>query len=73
MTKRSRTYAIKPKRPPSAAYFIREIRLLGLRVIELERRLKRTKGEAAFRAYQDAVAKQVEQDADTFNVVMLRR
>ena len=72
MTKRSKTYTIKPKRPPTAAYFERQIRLLQIQATELERRLKRQQGPAAFAAYQDAVTATVQQNADVTNVVRLR-
>ena len=39
----------------------------------MERRFRREKGPAAFAEYQDAVAAIVQQDADTGNVVRLRR
>jgi len=47
---------------------------LNLRLIELERRLKREQGPAAFAAYQDAVAAAVEREIrpDDTNVVRLR-
>jgi hypothetical protein len=61
------------RQPKSAAYFFRQIRLFEIRVTELERRLKREQGPVAFAAYQEAVTAIVQQDADTGNVVRLRR
>ena len=74
MTKRTKSYAIKPKQPRSAAYFFREIGLLRIQVTELERRLRGNRGEAAFAAYEDAVAAAVEREIkpDMSNVVRLR-
>ncbi len=69
---KKRTYTIKPKRAPTAAYFERQIRLLQIQATELERRLKRQQGPAAFAAYQDAVTATVQQNADVTNVVRLR-
>ena len=70
LTKRSTTGKFKPR---SMASFNREIRQLRLRVIALDQRVKRGIGVAAFAAFEDAFAKQVEQEADASNVVRLRR
>ena len=60
-------------RPRSTASFDREIRQLRHRVIALDQRLKQRIGVAAFAAFEDDFAKQVERQADAVNVVRLRR
>ena len=57
----------------SEASLNRELRQLRLRVIAMEHRTKRLIGDAAFAAFEDDVANLIEQDADTSNVVRLRR
>ena len=60
-------------KPRSIASFDRELRQLRLRVIALDQRVKQRIGAAAFAAFEDNFANQIEQDADTRNVVRLRR
>ena len=57
----------------SEASLNRELRQLRLRVIEMEHQAKRLIGDAAFAAFEDDFTNKIEQDADTSNVVRLRR
>jgi hypothetical protein len=73
MTKRQRSI-IWPKQANRAPRIEQEICLLRIQVIELERRLKRNHGQAAFAEYRAVVAAEVERTLgpDSANVVPLR-
>ena len=72
MSKR-KTTAIRRRQPKTIEYFFRQLRLLEIKATEMERRLKREQGPVAFAEYQEAVTAIVQQDADTSNVIRMRR
>jgi hypothetical protein len=65
---------IERKEPQSEEWLDRQLRVLQIQMTELERSLKRKKGEAVFAAYKQAVAAAVEKEfpSNDANVVRLR-